>query len=228
MNNQTSTQLIQIMQKVLSHPISKIFMHPINMNSQLDLTIISQRVFNRQYNRITDFYADVKQLLIQAKNNNEKINHYSIAANSLYQVIVKELFMNGKFVSSKNWCEKVYKIRTKVKELIDNPPKMKLSLFTNEIDFSRPIGAQLPSDQDLKNLITLSQYIGSPGELDTVYEIIEHHQPGIIERDTQIIDVRKFSLPTVNDLLKFMKKKIMQRQVNVDEIASILSSIQST
>lgn len=222
----TSQKLLQhVMTQINNHPISRIFAHTLSNDSTIDLSIISTRIAQNSYANINDFLNDIEKICSSARLQFDKTQYYVASAEFLKKLVYKEIKKIKVIRSSRNWCNRTYEIREKLKKLIDSPPLMPNEYFSTGIDPSRPIESQLPTESTLKKLIELSSRALTQSDLSTIPKIINSFQPGISAKETMPIDVRKLSLPTINALMSYMEKKLRDRVAPSNENISIFSGI---
>lgn len=222
----TNQKLLQnIMFQINNHPISHAFYHPLSANSSLDLKVVSNRIQQNSYKSISEFLSDIDTICTNAKLHIAQNRHYVVSADLFKKLVYKEIHHHAGIKNYHDWCNEVYRIRQKMQNLIYSPPIMPNDKFSTGIDPARPIEPQLPSESTLKKLVDLSTRTLSQNDTENVLQIIRHYQPSISIKDGLSVDVRKLSSPTINALINYMEKKIMNRAPPMPENISIFSGI---
>ncbi|OHS93175.1 Bromodomain containing protein [Tritrichomonas foetus] len=214
--NEANKLLLTVLRRVQRHPISRIFNTPLDPTTALDLTVIENRIIQNMYRSSSEFMADIDRICQSAHMQFERTSQHVAAAAHLRYLIQKEMKV---LLNSRDWCEEVYRIRSKIKSLIEKPPKMPPNIFSTGIDPSQPAAKQLPSDESLKRFMSMVHHFTSTEDLEAISQIIDLYQPGLVSKDGPQIDVRKLSKPTIDALLRFMKKQMLARGQSVPESA---------
>lgn len=216
----TNQKLLQrVMLRINNHPISRIFSQPLTSDSTIDLSIISNRIAQNSYDSVNQFLNDIEKMCYSARLHFDKVQHYVASADLLKKLVYKEIQNLGANLNIHNWCNQTYKIRQKLKKLIDSPPNMPNKIFYTGIDPARIIEPQLPTEAMLKKLVDLSSRVLTQSDLPIIPQIINSHQPEISLSESMPIDVRRLSIPSINALMKFMEQKLKAKNVpNTDNV----------
>lgn len=197
--------------QINKHPISQIFSQSASNDSIPNLTIVSNRISQNFYSNFNEFLKDIDKICSNARNQIGKTQQYIASADFLKKLVYKEI-QNIKVIrNTRDWCNKTFEIREKLKQLVNSPPEMPSEIFSTGIDPSRPVEPQLPTEATLKKLIELSSRSLNQGDMQIISQIINNFQPGISVKESMPIDVRKLSLPTINALMRYMEKKLKDR-----------------
>ena len=204
MNEREKKILQETMRKLMQHPITNI------LNGKTDnfpngIRSLYEKINRNQYSSQKEFLNEL-QILCKNANASIKDPHGKSAIEFIVTLTRKELFYR---ISRDSWCRKVYNLRTKIKQLVDDSPTMheKHIVFESGINPALPMQDQLPSDNLLRLCLEASKFC-NPEDSEQITRIIESHQPGIVSKCNNVIDLRRLSIQSIHALLRYIKTKI--------------------
>lgn len=220
---------VRIMKKLLEHPITIIFLEPIQLNEDddkssdrspgnpIDLTSIQARLLNNEYTHPQSWINDVESVWANAElNYSNNIHLTSIAkeCRKLFNKIKREIdvLMMG------TWCIELMRLRGKIMEVVSSPPqKMKTYFLSQSNGHGQKQSRGLFTEREMHNFVLASQQMNEK-EQNEIVKIILEHQPELeVEGEETVMDVTKMNIDTIHIVREYIKSELEKKGAKYPE-----------
>jgi len=196
-----------VMSGILSHPISKAFIDPLEdydvvssdfhkiVKKPMDFTKILDNIKEKKYKNIETWISDVNLVMGNAEKYFGEDTEYYFASKELRRIFHR--FLDQKMLNG--WCDRVYKLRSRIDKLVHTPPLA--SMIGATFDYKKELVEQLLTEKDMTDMSQALEKLTDPQEQSELISIISSYQPELVSVGKNIVcDITKFRLSTFNAL----------------------------
>ena len=220
MDEMLQNAAVNVMKKLLEHPLTIIFLEPIQLSegdsktsekpttNPIDLTSIQTHLLNREYTTPQKWIDDVECVWSNAELNYSNNVHLTTIAKEcrrLFNKIKREIdaLMLG------TWCVELTRLRGKIMNIISSPPpKMKAYFLSQTSGHTQTQSYGLLTEREMHNFVLSSQMMNEK-EQDEIVQIMLEHQPELEVKGEDItMDVTKMKLDTVYSVRDYIKNEL--------------------
>lgn len=229
MNEKVREAAMLVMDELMEHPISNDFRDPIQpgegeqdyfdvIKDPQDLSTIRGRLEKNEYKTVQEWTKDVETIWTNAEtyhNTDPHIVRCAAACRKLFEKYNRKVDV----LSMRTWCREVYRLRTRVYNLMGTPPA-KVKQYASSLSAAHTMKQNMPplTERDIQNLVQASEMMISEEEQAGMLHIIDEMQPEIDSGAAELaIDVTKMSLPTTYALREYIKNALEKRGAKYPE-----------
>lgn len=217
LNEQMKNEAIEVMNRIMIHPISSPFRQPITqkdvpehyfetVTKPIDLSTIKTKLLEGKYQTIQQWFDDMELTWSNAELFHGKESSFGIVAvenRRLFNKEKKKLF--GQSIDQ--WCGLVYELRSEITDLMNQPPS-KVKQFADTLGAARSMkpNQQVMSEREKQCFIKASEMLTSEDEHKKIIGIISETQPELDNGNSELyIDVAKLNRNTAIAIKDYMK-----------------------
>ena len=207
---------VQVMNRLMEHPAAAPFLHKgaEQQENSKDLNQIRDMLISEQYPTAQAWMDDVDGVFAEQEQN-EALSTFAQHMKNLFQ---KEK-RNFEVKTVTTWCSEVYRLRTKLNELMTQPPP-KVRTFAPNLANTKQIKPMVPmiSERELRNFIKATEMITDEEDHREMVRILSEHQSDVDPGATDInYDVTKLNIETINELRKYIKSALEKKGLKYPE-----------
>lgn len=227
MNDLERHSAIQIMTKLIQHPITAIFHRSFDttngpkgctaIQSPYSLLNIQKRLVDSQFSSMSDWKNEIESCwnnALKYKDQNKNI----FAAAEECQKIFNKLTKSTHDKSLKSWCDNIYELETLKLELDRHAPKRVHQLACHLDAYNQLKDEKLTplSNGELKAFIQAGNCNKSEDINRGLVKILNELQPDIEKQNNSTelwVDVTKLEFSTINALRDYLKKELPKQGI---------------
>lgn len=230
MDDEANKRLIEIIDNLLVHPVSRIFAQKIVpsddfppsyfeiIKTPMDLETIRQKLINHEYSNLDTFTIDIELVWHNVeKYYGKKSNVYALA-NEVHRLF-KKFYRPFYIRSIHGFCDEAYKYRTKLENQISNSPfSIQSSNSKNLSSDIKNLVKNLIPEEEMQNLITASELLTDKDDHLKLKQIIEENQPNLIRagKKTEILTT-ELNPQTFQAVKAFLKEGLIKQGLEYPE-----------
>lgn len=230
LNEANRSKCIEIIDNLLTHPISEIFLYPIDpqidnvpdyfdiIKKPMDFTTVKNNLKEGIYTNFVDFKKDVEQIFENAKLYNGIPSLPAMMADELARIF-KKLIRPIEVLNRDEWVAQYTKSQAHFYKLFRAQPKQleqfNLSPDTEMLVPERRLARSFLQVEDTKLFQEVFRFIDDPAHLSKLKEIIAENEPSVDPTEEELhINLSALSQKTLKSLRTFAieLKDIQQRQ----------------
>ncbi|KAH0792165.1 Bromodomain containing protein [Histomonas meleagridis] len=224
MDEKIRKEALNVVDKLLEHPLANIFIDPIQPNegdtefekivtNPQDLTSIKNRLINNEYTSISKFYDDMESVWVSTEQYYSTDPHLMVIAADCRKTFNK-LKRSIDVLSMGTWCTELFRLKNKAIEIMNQPPnKMKQysSSSSSNSNHTQKQTLSLLSEREIQNFITASEMMNEE-EQNEIVKIISEIDPEVDPSKPEInLNVTKMNLSAIYAVRDFMKNALEKR-----------------
>lgn len=216
-NEQMKNEAVEVMNRIMAHPISSPFILPITqkdapehyfekIKKPIDLSTIKTKLLEGKYQTVQQWFDDMELVWSNAETFHGKEHSFGkVAAENrrLFSKERKKLF--GQSIDQ--WCGTVYELRSEITDLMNQPPS-DVKKFADTLGAARSMkpNQQVMSEREKQCFIKATEMMTTEDEQKKIIEIISKMQPELDNGNSELfIDVAKLNRNTTNAIRDYMK-----------------------
>lgn len=219
-NEQTKNEAIEVLNRIMAHPISSPFKQPITeadapehyfekIKRPIDLSTIKTKLQEGKYQNIQQWFDDMELIWTNAETFHGKDHHFGKVAAENRRLFNKE---RKKFFgqSIDQWCGYVYDLRTEITDLMNQPPS-KVKPYADTLGSARSMkpNQQVMNEREKQCFIKATEMMTSDEDQKKIIGIISEMQPELDNGSSElIIDVAKLNKNTTAAIKDYIKKTL--------------------
>lgn len=229
MDEHVRAAALQIMRELAQHPVCNDFSEPFQpgegehnyfevIRDPQDLRTITDRLERGEYKTVQAWARDVETVWANAETFHGNKSTTTVLAREGRRLFEKYC-VRANIMSMGKWCREVYKLKSRIYEIMGQPPPRMKQFATNSTTAHAVKQAMPPmSEADLQNLVQASEMLVNEEEQNGMVQVIEENQPETDWEETEtVLDVTKLALPTLYALREYLKTTLEKRNAKYPE-----------
>jgi hypothetical protein len=224
MNDRVRSAAIEVMDAISSHPAANDFLEPFQptvpeeqnyferIRDPQDLGTIKGRLVHGHYISIQPWLKDVETVWTNAISyHSDKPHVVAMAAHC--RRLFDKYRRRVDVLSMGTWCGEVYRLRTRVYDLMNAPPA-KVKQYASSLGAAHTMKQNMPAltEREIQNFVTATEMMSREEDHDEMLRIIDEIHPEIDSGSAELIlDVTKMNTPTIYALRDYMKTTLEKR-----------------
>jgi hypothetical protein len=223
MNDRVRTAAIAVMDKIAAHPAANDFLDPFQPSSDeqdyfdkitdpQDISTIRARLVENKYPSARQWLSDVDTVWSNAiAYKGEKSDHAAMA------IRCRQLFEKYRravdVLSVGTWCSEVYRLRTRVYDLMGVPPA-KVKQYASSLGAASTMKQNMPplTEREVQSFVQASEMLTREEDHAEMLRIIDELHPEIDSGAADLVfDVTKMNTQTIYALRDYMNTTLEKR-----------------
>lgn len=210
-------EALRVMKIFYKHPISRSFMHiseifddTTNITNPLDLKTIEKKLRNKEYKTFNEWSSDIETMWSNAEtySNDVIVTNMAIGCRKIFLKIKR----NFDVLLLPEWRKEVYRLRTRVYDLMGQPPA-RVKQYASSLGAASTMKQNMPplTEKEIHAFISASEMM-TPEDNAEMLKIIDEMQPEIDTGNMELfLDVSKINVQTIYALREYMKLALEER-----------------